>query len=108
MRSGAARLRFHRHCRGVRLPGIPRAALTAQIRMLDLSTHPVLDKVALIGACARLPLRCDAERLRAEVAALPASLWGTRGGRVGVHNAAQAIFLRGHAPAEGPRPIEDR
>lgn len=76
--------------------------------MLDLSNYQVLDKVALIGACARLPLPCDAERLRAEVAALPAALWGTRGGRVGVHNAAQAIFLRGHAPAEGPLPIEDR
>jgi len=76
--------------------------------MLALPNHPLLDKAALIGGCARLPLRCDAVRLRAEVAALPASLWGTRGGRVGVHNAAQAVFLRGHAPAEGNIPIEDR
>jgi Aspartyl/Asparaginyl beta-hydroxylase len=76
--------------------------------MLALSDHPLLDKTALIGGCARLPVRCDAARLRTEVEALPASLWGTRGGRVGVHNAAQAIFLRGYAPAEGPRPIEDR
>ncbi|MDR3386288.1 MAG: aspartyl/asparaginyl beta-hydroxylase domain-containing protein [Rudaea sp.] len=76
--------------------------------MLALSDHPLLDKTALIGGCARLPVRCDAARLRAEVDALPASLWGTRGGRVGVHNAAQAIFLRGHAPAEGHLPIEDR
>jgi len=76
--------------------------------MLALPGHPLLDKTALIGGCARLPLRCDAARLRAEVAALPATLWGTRGGRVGVHNAAQAIFLRGHAPAEGNLPIEPR
>ena len=39
---------------------------------------------------------------------MPAALWGTRGGRVGVHNAAQAVFLRGHAPAEGNLPIADR
>ena len=76
--------------------------------MLALPDQPLLDKAALIGGCARLPLRCDAQRLRAEVEALPASLWGTRGGRVGVHNAAQAVFLRGHAPAEGNLPIEPR
>lgn len=76
--------------------------------MLTLPGHTVLDKVALIGGCARLPLRCDLTRLLAEVAVLPSELWGTRGGRVGVHNAAQAIFLRGHAPAEGNLPIEDR
>lgn len=76
--------------------------------MLALSDQPVLDKTAIIGGCTRLPLRCDAARLRAEVEALPDKLWGTRGGRVGVHNAAQAVFLRGHAPAEGNLPIEDR
>jgi len=76
--------------------------------MLTLPGHPLLDKTALIGGCARLPLRCDAARLQAEVAAIPAAMWGTRGGRVGVHNPAQAIFLRGHAPAEGNLPIEDR
>ena len=76
--------------------------------MLALPGQPLLDKTALIGGCARLPLRCDVARLRAEVEALPASMWGTRGGRVGVHNAAQAIFLRGHAPAEGNLPIEPR
>jgi len=76
--------------------------------MLTLPDHPLLDKTALVGGCARLPLRCDAARLQAEVAAIPAALWGTRGGRVGVHNPAQAIFLRGHAPAEGNLPIEER
>jgi Aspartyl/Asparaginyl beta-hydroxylase len=76
--------------------------------MLALTGHPLLDKTALIGGCARLPLRCDAARLRAEVEAMPLSQWGTRGGRVGVHLAAQAVFLRGHAPAEGNLPIEDR
>ena len=76
--------------------------------MLDLPGQPVLDKVALIGSCARLPLMVDVERLRAEVEALPASFWGTTSGRVGVHRAADAVFLRGHAPAEGDLPIEDR
>jgi len=67
------------------------------------------DKAALIGGCARLPLRCDAARLRAEVEALPPSLWETRGGRMGPHDAARAIFLRGYAPAEGRHmPIDDR
>jgi hypothetical protein len=67
------------------------------------------DKTALIGACARLPLRVDAARLRAEVEALPDSMWETRGGRLGPHDAARAIFLRGYAPAEGRhKPVEDR
>jgi Aspartyl/Asparaginyl beta-hydroxylase len=76
--------------------------------MLDLSTQPFIDKHAIIGGCVRLPVRVDAEQLRAEVAALPADVWGTTGGRVGVHSAAEALFLRGHAPAEGEKPIEDR
>jgi hypothetical protein len=76
--------------------------------MLDLPGHPVIDKATLVGGCVRLPLRLDDARLASEVAALPASLWGTQGGRVGVHRAAEAVFLRGHAPAEGELPIEDR
>jgi len=68
-----------------------------------------LDKTALIGACARLPLSIDAARLRAEVDALPEPMWETRGGRLGPHDAARAIFLRGYAPAEGRhKPVEDR
>jgi hypothetical protein len=76
--------------------------------MLDLPGHPILDKHTLVGACVRLPIQVDGERLRAEVAALPISMWGTTGGRLGVHSAAEALFLRGYAPAEGHKPIEDR
>ena len=76
--------------------------------MLDLPNFPELDKDRLIGGCVRLPLKIDHARLRAEVAQLPASLWGSKGGRVGVHDQAEAIFLRGYAPAEGERPIEER
>lgn len=76
--------------------------------MLDLPHLPALDKSSLIGGCVKLPLLIDAARLRAEVDALPAALWGSSGGRVGVHRAAEALFLRGYAPAEGDRPIEDR
>jgi hypothetical protein len=76
--------------------------------MLDLPGRPVLDKRELIGSCARLPLAIDAPRLQAEVATLPQDLWGTTAGRVGVHRAADAVFLRGYAPAEGEKPIEDR
>lgn len=76
--------------------------------MLDLPGQPVLDKVTLVGGCLRLPLQVDAQRLAAEVDALPASLWGSQGGRVGVHRVAEALFLRGYAPAQGALPIEDR
>ena len=76
--------------------------------MLTLPDQPILDKIALIGGCARLPLNFDVVRALAEIAALPDGMWGSRGGRVGVHNPAQAIFLRGHAPAEGDLPVEDR
>jgi hypothetical protein len=76
--------------------------------MLELPGQPRLDKADLIGACVRLALRFDAVRLAAEIDALPATFWGTTGGRIGVHRAAEGVFLRGHAPAEGNLPIEDR
>jgi len=76
--------------------------------MLDLPGQPTLDKLGLIGTCSRLPLQVNAARLQAEVAALPDISWSGTGGRVGVHRGAQAIFLRGFAPAEGNKPIEDR
>lgn len=76
--------------------------------MLDLPGLPLLDKLSLIGTCLKLPVVIQASRLRAEVAALPPTLWGSTGGRVGVHAAAEALFLRGYAPAEGERPIHER
>jgi hypothetical protein len=76
--------------------------------MLDIPGAPYLDKTALIGACVRLPIRVDSRRLFEEVQRIPASAWGTSGGRVGVHNVAEAIFLRGFAPAAGELPIEDQ
>ncbi len=76
--------------------------------MLYLPDQPVLDKVALIGGCARLGISIDIHRLQAEVSSLPMTFWGQSGGRVGVHSPAQAIFLRGHAPADGNLPIEER
>jgi hypothetical protein len=76
--------------------------------MLDIPGQPRIDKDALVGGCLRLPLAVDAARLRAEVDALPGTFWGTRGGRVGVHRPAEAVFLRGYAPAEGDKPVEDR
>ena len=76
--------------------------------MLNLPDHAVLDKIALIGGCAKLPITFDVARAVTEISALPQSFWGSRGGRVGVHNPAQAVFLRGYAPAEGNLPVEDR
>lgn len=76
--------------------------------MLDIPEQEEIDKSGLLGGCIRLPLRVDGERLAAEVAALPAALWGTTAGRIGVHRRAEAIFLRGHAPAAGDLPIEDQ
>lgn len=79
----------------------------------DLPGEPVLDKQGLIGGCSRLPLTIDDERLSAEVRALPQACWDVRGGmnrypQEGAHRAAETIFLRGHPPAEGNLPIEDR
>lgn len=69
---------------------------------------PPVDKDALIGSCVRLGIPVELTRLRQDLAAIPNELWGSRGGRVGVHLPTEAIFLRGYAPAEGDRPIEDR
>jgi hypothetical protein len=76
--------------------------------MLDIPGVSYLDKDSLVGGCVRLPLRVDGQRLFEEVTHLPTSVWGTRGGRVGVHDVSEAIFLRGFAPAEGELPVEDR
>ena len=77
--------------------------------MLSLPDHPRIDKDALIGGCVRLSVAVDAVRIAAEVQAIPQDLWGNRGGgRIGVHRPAEAIFLRGFAPADGELPIEDR
>ncbi|MET0225012.1 MAG: aspartyl/asparaginyl beta-hydroxylase domain-containing protein [Dokdonella sp.] len=76
--------------------------------MRSIPGQPLLDKNSLIGGCIRLPIRCDVERLAAEVRTMPDALWGSRGGRVGVHTPAQAVFLRGYAPADGDLPVEDR
>jgi hypothetical protein len=74
----------------------------------ELPGQPLLDKSALIGGCVRLALQFDVARLAAEIDCLPPTAWGTTGVRVGVHRAAEALFLRGYAPAEGDLPIEDR
>lgn len=76
--------------------------------MLDIPSQPVLDKQKLLGGCVRLSLAIDAAALKAEVHELPAATWESTGGRVGVHSVAQAVFLRGRAPAEGELPVEDR
>jgi len=76
--------------------------------MLDIPGAEILDKKALVGGCVRLPLQVDAVRLHGEFAELPGSIWGSVGGRVGVHSAADSIFLRGHAPAQGEGVIENR
>jgi hypothetical protein len=76
--------------------------------VVQLPEVPSIAKQSLFAGCIRLPIVLDADRLQAEVSALPEALWGNRGGRIGVHMAAEAIFLRGYAPAEGDLPIEDR
>ena len=76
--------------------------------MLDIADAGLLDKERLIGGCVRLRVAIDAGKLQSQMAGLPSALWGTAAGRVGVHRAAEALFLRGYAPAEGDRPVADR
>ena len=76
--------------------------------MSEFAGTPKLAKHALIGSCVRLPVTFDTEKLLEEFHSIEASQWGSRGGRVGVHVQAEAIFLRGHAPADGDIPIGDR
>jgi hypothetical protein len=100
-----------RRSAGYKIPNFSyprRKAIDPGAPMLDIPAAPLLDKATLVGACVRLPLEIDMHRLLEEVACLPPSIWGSSGGRVGVHSAAEAVFLRGFAPAEGDKPIEDR
>lgn len=76
--------------------------------MTELSTNSKLDKSSLIGSCLKLPVIFDVEKMISEFHSIPSAMWGTRGGRVGVHANTEAVFLRGYAPAEGNLPIEDR
>lgn len=57
---------------------------------------PSFDKRDHVLACKRLAVRIDAARLQAEVAALPAELWGNV--RAPVHRETRSLFLKGHAP----------
>ena len=76
--------------------------------MTKLSTNSRLDKTSLIGSCLKLPVIFEIEKLLSEFHSIPSAMWGSRGGRVGVHVNTEAVFLRGYAPAEGNLPIEDR
>ncbi len=76
--------------------------------MLDIPSAQILDKDRLIGGCVRLALTINSQRLQDEVAQLPPEFWARGAGRIGVHDPADAVFLRGYAPAEGEKPIEDR
>ncbi len=67
-----------------------------------------VDKDALIGGCLRLNVRIDIGRLQSEVGALSAVCWNSSANRVATQRNVRSIFLRGYAPAEGPKPIEDR
>jgi len=76
--------------------------------MLSIPNATQIDKHRLIGGCVKLGVQFDSRRLDREIQQLPSNMWGKQGGRVGVHKRAEAIFLRGFAPAEGELPVDDR
>lgn len=67
-----------------------------------------VNKELFIGGCSRLDIQIDADKLAKEVGSLDAMVWSGTGGRVGPHMKVDAVFLRGFAAAEGPKPVEDR
>lgn len=76
--------------------------------MHDIPGVAVIDKQALFGACARLPIEVDAQELRRQMQQVPDHYWVETANRAEVHEATSALFLRGFAPADGEKPIEDR
>ncbi len=66
----------------------------------------VFDKEAMVHSCVRLPVEIDAATMAAEMAAVPAELWGAT--RAPVHREATALFLRGHSPLSGVPGEDDR
>ena len=67
-----------------------------------------IDKDRLIGACVRLDLSLDADRLTQEVTGIATDEWFVGNRSQQVHSDVDAIFLRGYAPREGNKPINDR
>jgi hypothetical protein len=60
---------------------------------------PMTDKRRYISACKHLPFTVDVQQLQAEVASLPAAVWGNS--RAPVHQETVSVFLRGQAPMRG-------
>ena len=64
-----------------------------------------IDKDKLIGCCVQLPGHFDVARMRAEIALIPAELWGEY--RAEEQREAVAVFLKGYPPVQF-KPDEDR
>ena len=64
-----------------------------------------IDKDKLIGSCVQLPGHFDVDRMRAEIASIPAGLWGEY--RSEEQREAVAVFLKGYPPNQF-KPDEER
>jgi len=65
----------------------------------------LIDKNQIIGACRRLPLQIDTNKLLEEIRSIPAALWGEQ--RANVHEQVSAVFVKGYPPVQR-KPDDDR
>ena len=79
---------------------------------LDVPLDPPPEQGVLrhlgIDECVRLPLRVDAARIAAELAALPPATWGRASRDPVVQASVDSFFVIGHPRGPRPLPPEDR
>lgn len=84
----------------------------APARALAVAIDPPPEQGVLRGLgideCVRLPLRVDAARIAAELAALPPATWGRASRDPVVQASVDSFFVIGHPRGPRPLPPEDR
>lgn len=89
------------------MTGTAAAARPLAIPLDPPPEHGVLRHLG-IDECVRLPLRVDAARLAAELAALPPDTWGRASRDPVVQASVDSFFVIGHPRGPRPLPPEDR
>ena len=76
-------------------------------RNLSVSYNQVMNELGYPGAV-RLKMTVDWKSILAEAMSIDAEKWNQQGRMITTHGHVNSVFLRGFAPLEGGKPIQDR